>query len=442
MPKRIAIRGDATNMGGVVITASGTSFCGASGVALLGDLASCPKCKSTGKIINGAHDFVIDGKPIAYDGCIIACKCSPIGCHKIIATKSDIFVDVPSSYGAVTATTLANRSPSQTNAINNTSSIQKINAMQSSVIAQQDDTAPEDKRDLIRIDARRLLKCADELCEKHLYHEDIKQGFKKEVNNFANDVVYQVDTGAITYEQGAEKIKEEEDSLLDQSMQWVLRGLGILGGASLMAAGAAMCTTGVGCLIGTYVAAHGLNSIQEGITGEDGFLKSVYQDTAKQLGMSESFGSLVYHSIDLAISVRGKLKYVPEINKAFKINEFNPYNKSKTFKLWRYGRDDLVRTITQMSNWGLKTEILNDVITISSLIKDIKNVVLIDEKTKDIALSISEPEKIENVGELIETCEYVMLITFEDNPAHTGYYRCTKPSGEVYKFYEDSPQNE
>jgi len=48
MSKRIAVMGDATNTGGKVITASGTSFFGASGIALLGDLASCPKCKSTG----------------------------------------------------------------------------------------------------------------------------------------------------------------------------------------------------------------------------------------------------------------------------------------------------------------------------------------------------------------------------------------------------------
>jgi len=391
--------------------------------------------------VQDAHDFVIDGNPVAYDGCIIACKCSPVGCHKIIATKSDMFVDVPSSYGAVTTTLLSNNSSSQTNTINNTSSNQQTNTKQS-VIATQDDTVSKDTRDLIRIDARRLLKCADELCEKHLYHDDIKQGFKQEVKNFANDVVYQVDCGAITYEQGAEKIKEEEDSLLDQGLEWVSRGLSVLGGVGLMMAGAAMCTTGVGCIIGAYLGAHGANSIQEGIFGGDGFLKSAYKDTAKQLGMSESFGSLVYDSIDLGISLKGKLKLVPQMNDAFQINKYNPYNKSKTFKLWKYGRQDLVRAYKKMGQWALSAEIIGDLYSLSSIYTDIKNVFTYDKQMQEAALSISEPEKIENVGKLIETCEYVMLITFEDNPAHTGYYRCTRSSGEIYKFYEDSPQNE
>lgn len=94
MTKRIAVINDVTNTGGRIILASGRGFCGSNGVALLGDLAICPKCKSSGKIIEGAKSFIIDGKPVAYDGCIIACKCSPVGSHRIIATKSTIFVDV------------------------------------------------------------------------------------------------------------------------------------------------------------------------------------------------------------------------------------------------------------------------------------------------------------------------------------------------------------
>lgn len=93
MTKRIAVIDDATNTGGRIITASGSSFCGTNGIALLGDIATCPKCKSSGKIIEGTRNIIIDGKPAAYDGCIIACKCSPIGSHRIIATKSTMFID-------------------------------------------------------------------------------------------------------------------------------------------------------------------------------------------------------------------------------------------------------------------------------------------------------------------------------------------------------------
>lgn len=63
-------------------------------VALLGDKATCPKCKSVGTIIEGAKNCLVNGKPTAYDGCVIACRCSPVGSNKIIATNSYIFVDV------------------------------------------------------------------------------------------------------------------------------------------------------------------------------------------------------------------------------------------------------------------------------------------------------------------------------------------------------------
>lgn len=107
MSKQIAVLGDTTTTGGKIISASDQSFCAIEGVACLGDYAYCPKCKSTGKIIEGADNFIVAGKPAAYDGCIIACKCSPVGYNKIIATKSTIFVGVknPSSHFATMTNT-------------------------------------------------------------------------------------------------------------------------------------------------------------------------------------------------------------------------------------------------------------------------------------------------------------------------------------------------
>lgn len=131
----------------------------------------------------------------------------------------------------------------------------------------QFNSANDDENNLIRIDARRLLQCADELCEKHLYYDDIKQAFKQDVESFANNIVEQVDSGAMTYEQGAEKIKEEEKSLLDQSLTWLKNGLSIFGGAGLKEAGVALCYTGLGCIIGAPMIAHGLNGIYEGSAG-------------------------------------------------------------------------------------------------------------------------------------------------------------------------------
>ena len=393
MTKQVAVLGDATNYGGRIITASGNGYCGMDGVALLGDLVSCPKCRSTGRIIEGADNFIIDGKPVAYDGCIVACKCTPVGGHRIIALNSTIFVGVSS--GSVQSNSFAGNQ-------------------------KQLSSANDDENNLIRIDARRLLQCADELCEKHLYHDDIKQAFKQDIKSFANNIVEQVDSGAMTYEQGAEKIKEEEDSLLSQSLIWAERGLAILGGLAMISTGAAMCTTGVGCVIGSYIGLHGVNSIQEGLTGGDGFLKSTYQAAARELGMSESVGTLVYDLVDIGLSVHGKLELVP------KINELGMPVK----KLWHYGHQDLVRHYTQMKKWALVGETFIDVISLISIFDDVKSVFFHNNDTDESELVIPESETITNVGELVHSCNFVSVR--ESNDGVREYFLCTTPDGEQY----------
>jgi uncharacterized Zn-binding protein involved in type VI secretion len=393
MSKQVAILGDATNYGGRIITASGQGYSDGAQIALLGDLVSCPRCSSTGRIIEGADNFIIDGKPVAYDGCIVACKCTPVGGHRILALKSSMYVGV--SGGSVQSNSFAGNQK-QFNSENN------------------------DENNLIRIDARRLLQCADELCEKHLYHDDVKQAFKQDVESFANEIVEQVDSGAMTYEEGAEKIKVEEKSLSEQSREWIIRGLSIFGGLAMITTGAAMCTTGVGCVIGAYVGAHGLNSIQEGVTGHDGFLKSTYQAAARELGMSESVGTLVYDLVDIGISVRGKLKLVP------KKDELG----TPVRKLWHYGRQDLVRHYTQMKKLALAGEVGVDLISLQNLFKDFKNVLFHNNDTDESELVIPESETITNVGELVHSCEFVSVR--DGNDGVREYYLCTTPDGEQY----------
>ena len=399
MSKQVAILGDATNYGGRIITASGQGYSDGAQIALLGDLVSCPRCSSTGRIIEGADNFIIDGKPVAYDGCIVACKCTPVGGHRILALKSSMYVGV--SGGSVQSNSFAGNQK-QFNSENN------------------------DENNLIRIDARRLLQCADELCEKHLYHDDIKQAFKQDVEAFANDIVEQVDSGAMTYEQGAGEIKEEEKSLSEQSREWIIRGLSIFGGLAMIATGAAMCTTGIGCVIGAYVGAHGLNSIQEGVTGQDGFLKSTYQAAARELGMSESVGTLVYDLVDIGISVRGKLKLVP------KKDELG----TPVRKLWHYGRQDLVRHYTQMKKLALAGEVGVDLISLQNLFKDFKNVLFHNNDTDESELVIPESETITNVGELVHSCEFVSVR--ESNDGVREYYLCTTPDGEQYTIESEA----
>ena len=321
MIKQVTVLGNMTNYGGRIITASGQGYCGMDGVALLGDLVSCPKCSSTGRIIEGANDFIIDGKPVAYDGCIVACKCTPVGGHRILALNSTIFVGV--SGGSVQSNSFAGNQ-------------------------KQFNSANDNENNLIRIDARRLLQCADELCEKHLYHDDIKQAFKQDIKSFANDIVEQVDSGAMSYEQGAEKIKVEEKSLLDQSLIWISNGLSIFGGVGLTSTGVALCYTGWGCVVGAPMVAHGLNGIYEGSAGifngvmneidggdrdmeVDGPLRKLYQSGAEAIGYDASIGDIIYDVVDLKGSLYGKVKLIP------KLNEFG----DPLFKLFSYARKDL-----------------------------------------------------------------------------------------------------
>ncbi|MFQ1055107.1 PAAR domain-containing protein [Gilliamella apicola] len=413
MSKQVAILGDATNYGGRIITASGQGYSDGAQIALLGDLASCPKCNSTGRIIEGADNFIIDGKPVAYDGCIVACKCSPVGGHRILALNSTMYVGV--SGGSVQSNSFAGNQK-QFNSENN------------------------DENNLIRIDARRLLQCADELCEKHLYHDDIKQAFKQDVEAFANDIVEQVDSGAMSYEQGAEKIKKEEKSLKEQALKWLKYGLSIFGGAGLTEAGVALCYTGLGCIIGAPMIAHGLNGIYEGSAGVvnsvmneidggdrseevDGPLRELYKSGAEALGFDASVGSIAYDIADLSGSLYSKLKLVP------KITEIGTPIK----KLWYYGRQDLVRYYTTMKKAALGAEIISDTISLGTIITNVVNTFIYDKENDQPALVVPEPEKVTNVGELADSCQIVIVITFADEePPH--YYLCTRPNGEQYKI--------
>ena len=415
MSKQVAILGDATNYGGRIITASGQGYSDGAQIALLGDLVSCPKCNSTGRIIEGADNFIIDGKPVAYDGCIVACKCSPVGGHRILALNSTMYVGVGVGGGSVQSNSFAGNQK-QFNSENN------------------------DENNLIRIDARRLLQCADELCEKHLYHDDIKQAFKQDIESFANDIVERVDSGAMTYEQGAEKIKEEEKSLLDQSLTWLKNGLSIFGGAGLTEAGVALCYTGLGCIIGAPMIAHGLNGIYEGSAGivnsvmngidggnrsedVDGPLRELYKSGAEALGFDASVGSIAYDIADLSGSLYSKFKLVP------KITELGTPIK----KLWRYGRQDLVRYYTTMTKNALRAEVLSDFVSLSQLITNFKSIFIYDKDKEQPAFVVPEPEKITNVRDLADSCQIVIVITFADEePPH--YYLCTRPNGEQYKI--------
>ena len=81
----------------------------------------------------------------------------------------------------------------------------------------------------------------------------------------------------------------------------------------------------------------------------------------------------------------------------------------------------------------MDAEITADVISLGMILTNVKNIFIYDKENDQPALVVPEPEKITNVGELADSCQIVIVITFADEePPH--YYLCTRPNGEQYKI--------
>ena len=405
MGKLVAVVGDRTTKGGYIITGSGPATCGGRSIALVGDLVTCPKCGSKGQIVEGAPNFTFHGKPAAYHGCRVACKCAPVGSNQIIAGLSWMSVDV-----------ILPKSSESSRYVSN----------------------PE-TRSKIRIDVKKLLDLAKEVSEKHLYYEEIKQQFIQAIEIFANSIVTQVDNGSISYAEGSEEIQKEKKSLLNQAYLWVKNGLSVFGGIGQIVSGVALCETGIGCVFAAPMVAHGVNGAYEGGAGiyngvmnqidggnrsleVKGDLRKLYESAAEALGFDASVGSTIYDSVDLAVSVRGKLKLVP------KLNEFG----DPKFKLFWYGRQDLVRAYKYMSNKLLSVEIYSDLSLTVDIIKQFNNAFFYNKDNEQVIMTVKEPETITNVGQIVDDCHLVITVTGtgEDVPA---YYHCKASDNSEYR---------
>jgi len=78
MSRACAVLGDRTTTGGSIITAAGGSFTTIDGkaAALWGDVATCPACKSTGKITGETFPIqTVHGVPVARHNDLVLCKC-------------------------------------------------------------------------------------------------------------------------------------------------------------------------------------------------------------------------------------------------------------------------------------------------------------------------------------------------------------------------------
>lgn len=422
--KAMAIDGDKTTTGATCIASSSMIKYKGTPAVIVGDLTTtCPQCKQTGTIATGDSRMMNNRKPQAVDGSIVQCGC-PYGSNTIIAA----------SYKNAGTFKFSPFSPQETS-----SGYSQYNDPQYNRSFREYAAPVSDEQDnRIRLDAQRLIDCAAEICEKHLCYPEVKAEFKQEIQSAADDIVQQVESGQMSYEQGAAELKKEEKSLIDQSLDWLINGLSILGGLGITIAGFALCTTGGGCLIGAPLMAHGLNGMYEGTMGfyeghsnVQGPLREGYKATAKLLGFNESVGNLAYDLVDMGISIRGKLQLVPKLTK-----RYGEKRKIKPFVLFHYGRKDLDYAFKQANKYLFTAEIASDIINFIKIKDDIKNAFILDKATGTIMLTVAEPEKITNIEYLKEHCSMVITIIGSDNDP-SSYYMCKDKNGNRYDVSND-----
>ncbi|MGF7409106.1 DUF4225 domain-containing protein [Providencia alcalifaciens] len=400
--------GDRTTCGGQILTGDNTfSFYGVA-AAREGDMVTCGKHSGTYQILGGISNVWGNGRRMAGTlDSFSSCPCK----SRIINTINDCYAKEEQPAPRMAAAP----APQPEQAFTQPSSSQP-SAMPFAPVV--------DNR--IRIDAQQLIDCADELCEKHLYYPETKSEFINEVVAFALNIVEEVESGQKSYEQGSAELKEEEKSLSEQSLDWFLNGMSILGGAGQIWAGGALCVTGGGCFIGAMLIAHGANNIYEGAVGiyeghsnAQGFLREGYQAAATELGFDKSVGTLAYDMADFGLSLHGKLKLLP------KRNEFNQVEKPLYLK--KHARQDMERAYTRMRDELLQFELLNDAISIYKLKEDIKNAFFLDKQSGEVTMLVTEPEKITNVKQIL-TDDCHRYIVFTNDGIDHSYFECPDPN--------------
>jgi len=80
----------------------------------------------------------------------------------------------------------------------------------------------------------------------------------------------------------------------------------------------------------------------------------------------------------------------------------------------------------------LYLEMVQDSFSIMAVYDDLKNAFILDTKTKQVSMVVSEPEQITNVKDIIDDCTFVITITGngDDTP---GYYLCKRNDDSKYR---------
>ncbi|MCZ2155447.1 MAG: DUF4225 domain-containing protein [Bryobacterales bacterium] len=125
--------------------------------------------------------------------------------------------------------------------------------------------------------------------------------------------------------------------IVEEGWSVASRTMDVVGGAGMVIAGGAACTTGIGCAAGAPVATLGISSIQEGWTGEPGFVRS-----AATTALGVRAGNAATDVVNVGTSVAGLIKSTV---------------RPGTWSLFRNISSDYVPAWQTMTRTGLTTEI-------------------------------------------------------------------------------------
>lgn len=153
-------------------------------------------------------------------------------------------------------------------------------------------------------------------------------------------------------------LKNEQSSLLSQSVEIAQKGVGAIAGAFQIAAGAGICYGSVGtlCLFaGAPMMAHGANNLYEdgrnlleNRSDTHGPVRKIYQESAKLIGSGAPKGNIAYGAVDLGFSAYGIGRMVL---------------KPDAWRLFRYINTDYIRAYKTMGGSALIFEGVSDTVT-------------------------------------------------------------------------------
>ena len=216
--------------------------------------------------------------------------------------------------------------------------------------------------------ARKLGSQASTLGARHIKDGTLRLQFNREVAYYARSIVNDVEQGKKSPEQGLNDLKNEQNSLLSQSLEVAQKGVGAIAGALQFAAGAGICygSAGMLCLFaGAPLMAHGANNayengrnLWEGRSDTQGPVRKGYQEAAKMMGAGAFEGDMAYGSVDLGLSAYGVGRLIL---------------KPDAWRLFRYVRTDYVRGYENSSKAALTFEVVSDTATVSSMYLEAKS---------------------------------------------------------------------